>query len=228
LVAFSPDGMHVLTGAEDRTTRWWDVTTGSELAEMISLGGGKEWLVVTPEGLFDGSDRARELVCFRVGNALRPVPVDRLFQDFFYPGLLAAIWRGERPMPKRDFPAQQPPTLRIISPQSGTVEAGRVTIEVEAVDQGGGIGPTPFLRRGVSVAHRDDAAEGGGIGSITIFQNDTLVASKGAVQRAGKTLRQTFVIELVRGKNRLVARAASADGSWEAEPADIILKYQGP
>ena len=53
-MAFAPGGRWACTGSSDGTTRFWDTATGDELARLISLDKGQDWLVVTPEGLFDG------------------------------------------------------------------------------------------------------------------------------------------------------------------------------
>ena len=50
-------------------------------------------------------------VAFRIGKGLDVVPLDRFFQDFYYPGLLAAIWRGERPMPGKPFQVNPAPLV---------------------------------------------------------------------------------------------------------------------
>ena len=171
----------------------------------MSLDQGQDWLVVTPDGLFDGSAGGRQKVSYRVGDGLNVVPVDRFFQDFWRPGLLAAIWRGERPMPNVEFGTQLPPKLTFVSPdKDGAVETGEIDLGVEAEDQGGGIGP------------------------IGIFQNGTRVLATGQHQQDGKRLRRTFHVSLVEGENRFSAKSASADGSWEAEPAEIVLSYRKP
>jgi hypothetical protein len=102
-VAYRSDGKQVLTGSSDGTTRLWDVSTGQEWAQLLSLDGGQDWLVLTPEGLFDGSAGGRQKVGFRIGTGQNVVPVDRFVQDFHFPGLLAALRRGERPMPKSRY-----------------------------------------------------------------------------------------------------------------------------
>lgn len=205
-VSFACNGRFVLTSSEDEgATKIWDFTTGKELAKIITINRGKGWLVVTPEGLFDGSPEGRKKVFWRIGEGLNVVPVDRFFQDFYYPGLLAAIWKGERPLPKIQFGDKVPPTVRIVSPKKGgAVDKGTVAIEVEVVDRGGGISG-PWIR-----------------------QNEMKVAVDKQAIRDGATLRQTFELLLVEGKNVIEIQAASADGAWESEPARIVFDYQQP
>ncbi len=53
-VAFSRDGRQVLTGSWDGTTGVWEAASGKEIARLISCSDGEDWLVVTPDGYFDG------------------------------------------------------------------------------------------------------------------------------------------------------------------------------
>jgi WD40 repeat protein len=202
--SFSPDGRRIVTTSADGTARLWDAATGEELCRLVSPHQGKDWLVVTPEGLFDGSPGGREKVSYRVGKGLTVVPVDRFFQDFYRPGLLASLLRGERPMPEADFARQRPPLVRVVSPKAGTVERPQVTVVAEAVDQGGGT-QGPWL-----------------------LHNGARVLVPGTAERAGKVSRRSFTVALVEGDNRLEVKAASADGSWESEPASLTLRYERP
>ncbi len=205
-VAFRPGGRQILTiSSMDATARLWDVATGREVVRLLSINDRKDWLVTTPEGLFDGSAGGREKVGFRVGGGLNVVPVDRFFQDFYYPGLLAAIWQGERPLPKVQFGDKVPPTVRIVSPKKGGgVENDKVAIEIEVIDRGGGI-EGPWVR-----------------------QNGMKLVMDKQTERDGTTLRQKFELMLVEGKNEIEIQAASADGAWESEPARIAFDYQQP
>ena len=204
-VAFSPDGKQVLTGSVDGTVRLWDVLTGDELVRILSLDRGEEWLVVTPDGLFDGSPGGRQRVSFRIGQGLNVVPVDRFRNDFYWPGLLGEICRGERPMPDVDIGASLPPLLRIVSPQSGNSEEREIEVVVEATDQGGGVSDVRLFHN-IGFAGRAILRE----------------------ERFNGSLRQTYRVDLVEGPNTIRVTAFSRDRSWEAEPAEVHLRYEKP
>ena len=53
-------------------------------------------------------------ISFRIGTGLNVGSMDRFFQDFYYPGLLAAIWRGERPMPGKPLAPSPAPSLKML------------------------------------------------------------------------------------------------------------------
>jgi WD40 repeat protein len=202
-LGLTADGRRVLAGTSYGPATLWDVATGDHLARLISIEGGKDWLVVTSEGLFDGSAGGRQKVAFRIGEGLNIVPVDRFFQDYYRPGLLASLYKGERPMPETRLAQKQAPWVRIVSPrQGGVVEAPRTMLEVEALDQGGGV-QGPWL-----------------------LHNGARVLAGGQAERDGKITRRRFTVALVQGENRFEVKAASSDGSWESEPATLTLRYE--
>jgi len=133
------------------------------------------------------------------------VPLERFFQDFYRPGLLAEIFGGERPAPEVEFAKQQPPTVRIVAPtQGGPVEGRQVVLQVEATDQGGGV-KGPWL-----------------------LHNGARVLAPGQAERAGKVVKRSFAVTLVPGENKLEVYAACEDGSWESEPARIAFRLEKP
>lgn len=205
-LGFRADGRLLASGGDDGILRLWDVATGEELAQVVSLDRGAEWLAVTPEGLFDGSEAGRERVNYRVGGGLDVVPVDRFFQDFYRPGLLAEMGRLERPRPTVAFARRRPPAVRIVEPADGTViDHSPVRLVVEVEDQGGGI-QGPWLEQGGT-----RVAAAGESRSLRRDEADVVV--------------RTFEVPLIPGENTIEARAASGDGSWESEPARRALRY---
>jgi len=178
----------------------WDVMTGQRLARFVVSGAQGELVTLTPDGLFDGSRSARERITFRVGGDLNVVPVERFFQDFYRPGLLAELLNGGRPMPTASVGHKLAPAVRILSPTGGVVSTPRVTCEVEVTDRGGGV-KGPWLKH-----------------------NGARLIVPGKPQQSGNLIRRTFEVALVEGENKVEVWAATADGSWESEPARLILE----
>ena len=165
----------------------------------------QDWLVVTPDGLFDGSLDARQRVGFRVGDGLTIVPVDQFFQDFYRPGLWSELWQGERPMPSVNFGGSHPPKVTLVTRiDTQKVETQTVTIVAEVTDQGGGF-RTPWLRH-----------------------NGVVIAATLPYEIRSNGIRQPFAVTLVDGENQLEIVSASKDGSWESEPATISLQFASP
>jgi hypothetical protein len=92
---FTPDGRRAVTGSADGTVRLWDPATGEELCRLILLGPGSDWLALTPEGRFAGSEAGRQKLHFRRDGVA--VPAERL-PRLFRPRLLQEVIVG-RPKP---------------------------------------------------------------------------------------------------------------------------------
>src|SRR4029077_11861096 len=50
-VAFSPDGLHVLTGSSDETARLWSAATGQEIGVFTGHEGSIYSVAFSPDGL---------------------------------------------------------------------------------------------------------------------------------------------------------------------------------
>jgi WD40 repeat protein len=103
-LAFSPDGKCIASTSLDGTVRIWNSASGELLATLISFSGGSDWVVVTPDGLFDGSPEAWNHILWRFNNNTFDVaPVEIFFREFYYPGLLADILAGKHPKATTDI-----------------------------------------------------------------------------------------------------------------------------
>jgi WD40 repeat protein len=95
-LSFRSDGRVLASGASDATVKLWDIESGKELLSLLMLNKG-DWLVVAPDGLFDGTADALKQVNWRVHNMNQVFSVESFFNDFFHPGLLSEIMLGGRP-----------------------------------------------------------------------------------------------------------------------------------
>ena len=102
--AFSPDGRLLASAHADGGTRLWDTASGDPLATLLSLNDGRDWLAVTPDGLFDGSPEAWSRILWRFsGNTLDVAPVEVFFNEYYYPELLSELMSGKRPRAAADI-----------------------------------------------------------------------------------------------------------------------------
>jgi WD40 repeat protein len=197
-LGFRSDGRFLVSGSRDGSLRVWDLGTGAQVALLAAMRESDDWLAVTPDGLFDGSPSGTQaLVAWRIGN--RIYAPDRFFADFYTPGLLARLFAGERLTPTVDLAALQlPPEVRVTSPASGTVfEHERVTVTVEARDQGGGVAEVRLSHNGKMVEVQPGAP--------------------------GSTSRYTFTVDLLPGENILLASAVSSD---RVESNDDVVRVR--
>lgn len=136
-VALSGDGRRAWTASGDGTTRLWEAETGKELAALISIDAGQDWLVVTPDGFFDGSPNGTKLVSYRTPGTMTLAPLEQYRKYYYKPGLLAAVWSGKfvaRVPPVKELP----PVVRFLSPTKSGQELTEGRLEVKAVAEPGG------------------------------------------------------------------------------------------
>ncbi|MFH0992128.1 MAG: caspase family protein [bacterium] len=203
-VAFSPDGKFLISGSMDAKTKIWDVATGKELATLVAFGK-KDWVVITPDGRFDGSKEGMKLIHYVQKNQI--IPLDALFEQFYTPKLLAQVLSGQvtslkPPVIDLSKGMKLPPLIRIVSPKEGeSLSTESITISVEATDQGGGID------------------------EIRLYQNGKLVSEdqRGmkVVSTVGAKRTKEFTVTLLPGINEFSTTAFNTDRT-ESTPA--VLK----
>jgi WD40 repeat protein len=176
-VSYSPDGRLLAAASVDGSTNLWDVATGRRLATLISFARGEEWLVVTPDGYFDGSPSAWRQILWRYNhNAFDVVPVETYYREFYRQGLLAAVIAGGPP-PARVALAQidrRLPALTISAAPGATNRTTSIHIDVREAPadrthpRGSGVRDVRLFRNGalVHVWHGDIALDGKGHQSL--------------------------------------------------------------
>src|SRR4029450_11983473 len=97
-LAFSNDSRSLVSGNGDGSMMIWNVANGGLRAIVVSVPLSDDWLVATPNGLFDGSHAAWKLLLWRFAQStFKVAPVESFFNEFYYPGLLADILAGKSP-----------------------------------------------------------------------------------------------------------------------------------
>ncbi len=225
-LCYSSDGRWLASGSDDGSTRLWDARTGDAAAALISLRESAaglslpqtDWLVVSPEGLFDGSPGAWNQILWRFEQSTLNVrPVEIFFNEFFYPSLLADILAGKKPRAPQNIvqmDRRQPLVTLAPTDEKASAAAGVATRNLA-------------LKIQVSEAPADkDHATGSGARDVRLFRNGSLVKVwRGDVleNKGSKTILETTV-PVIAGVNELTVYAFNRDN---IKSADATLSVNG-
>jgi WD40 repeat protein/uncharacterized caspase-like protein len=212
-IAFSPDGQWFASGSDDGSTRLWDARTGDVMATLVSLresAGGlsalqTDWLVVSPDGLFDGSPNAWNQILWRFERYTFSIrPVEAFFSEFYYPGLLAEILSGKRPKAPLDISQKdrRQPGVTLATVGGQTASDGKIHLREIA------------LKIEVTEAPPDqEHATGSGAQDVRLFRKGSLVRVwRGDVlaNKGSKAVLETS-IPIIAGDNQLTVYVFNRD-----------------
>jgi hypothetical protein len=179
---FSPDARLLASASEDGGTFLWDTNTGEHLLTLVSLDDGGEWMVVTPQGLFDGTPPSWNQILWRYdGDTFNVAPIEWFFNEFYYPGLLSDVFAGKRPKVAADVSKKdrrQPVVKLSLSgdqpPETGIAQR-TVRVKIDVSDVGSGARDIRLFRNGslVKVWHGDVLK---GQNAVTLEQEITVTA----------------------------------------------------
>lgn len=143
--------------------------TGEVRASLLRFGNDNsmDWMVVTPDGLFDGTPGVWSQIDWRFSDdTFDVVPAEVFFQEFFRPGLLADILAGREVRPVANIAKidRRQPEVRF---ETANAPAATVSSRVT------------HLTLNVSESHdaKDPGSHTGGSGArdVRLFRNGTLV-----------------------------------------------------
>ena len=212
---FSPDGRLLASASEDGSTFLWDTKTGEHLLTMISLDDGAEWMVVTPQGLFDGTPVSWNQILWRYNQeTFNVAPIEWFFNEFYYPGLLSDIFAGKRPKGAQDVSKKdrrQPIVkLSVVGAALDAAVASRtIKVKIDVAD----------------VPADKDNPQGAGARDVRLFRNGSLVKVwHGDVLQGKSAVSLEQEITVTAGPNRLVAYAFNRDN---VKSKDAPLVFMG-
>ncbi len=212
-VAFSPDGKWFASGSDDGSTRLWNARTGEAMAALVSLresAGGLSasqtgWLVVAPDGLFDGSPNGWNQILWRFEqNTFNVRPVEAFFNEFYYPGLLAEILAGKTPKAPQDISRKdrrQPVVTlaQVTGPTSpdGKIHSREIALSIEVTE----------------APSDEEHTTGSGAQDLRLFRNGSLVKVWRGEVLANKGARASLKISIpiVAGDNLFTAYVFNRD-----------------
>ena len=203
-----PDGQFLCSASDDGSVIIWRTTSSERVSTLISLKDSDDWLVVTPQGFFDGSPSAWEQLSWRFDqNTFNVKPVEVFFNEFYEPGMLAEVLNGQK-LPSNSnisIKDRRQPNVKISvsDPTSKGDLSGRnvkVTVEVSAAPAGA----------------KD----------VRLFRNGALVKVwRGDVLKGENDAALDITIPVVAGENRLTAYAFNRD---DIKSSDAHLIVNGP
>lgn len=205
VIGWVDDGRRLLTAAGDGSIRLWQVSTGQELLTRYLLEGD-DWIVIAPDGRFDGTETGMRQLHYARG--LETAPLASFFDRYYAPGLTELVMHGVRAAPGASIQRETSPrpTVRILSPATGDTLRHAALVAIEATDKGGGV---------------ED---------IRLYHNGALVG--GGTRDFGRKRDQCpasavcFTVELLPGSNVLEATAYS-HARVEAERSRVTVEYKG-
>lgn len=214
-IDFSPDGRLLASASDDGSTFLWDTKTGEHLLTLISLDDGGEWMVVTPQGLFDGTPVSWNQILWRYNQeTFNVAPIEWFFNEFYYPGLLADIFAGKRPKVAQDVSKKdrRQPIVKLSlvgqTPDS-TVATRTIKVKIDVAD---------------APADKDNP-QGTGAQDIRLFRNGSLVKVwHGDVLKGRPNVSLEEEVTVTAGPNRLVAYGFNRDN---VKSKDAPLVFTG-
>jgi hypothetical protein len=199
--AFSPNGKLVaITSAA--SVRMYNVASGEEVAAMIAFDDG-EWLVTTPSGYYNSSEKGDQYLNVSVGGS--PFTIGQLRESFFRPDLVkVALSGGTLSDYKKIADIKPPPAVAIVDTPNATASP-KITVSLRVKDQGGGIGDVRLYRNGAAV----------------VFEKTRNLNVVDTTQES-QVLR--YDISLEPGNNTIRAVAFNADNSMQSTDTSINVQ----
>ena len=214
-IDFSPDGRLLASASDDGSTFVWDTKTGEHLLTLVSIDDGGEWMVITPQGLFDGTPVSWNQILWRYNqDTFNVAPVEWFFNEFYYPGLLADVFNGKRPKVAEDVSKKdrRQPVVKLSlvgQPPDSAVATRTVKVKIDVSD---------------APADKDNP-KGTGAQDVRLFRNGSLVKVwHGDVLKGQAAVSLEEEITVTAGPNRLVAYGFNRDN---VKSKDAPLVFTG-
>ena len=215
---FMSNDKYLLTQDEDM--KLWNLATGKLAAHIITFHNSKDWILLTPDGRFDGSKDGLKQLYYLKGQEI--IPLEQLYEGFYTPGLMKQVLDGEGSDGGQDIKnIKSPPSVKIGIP---TTQRNLVVED-----------DTPAARRFKMTTDKisltvEATCPDDGVSEIRLFHNGKIVGSgtRNLVvedDKIEKLKTQTYDIQLVEGDNVFKAVALNTQRT-ESKPDEIIVTFK--
>lgn len=207
-LSFHPSGRFLITLAQDDREVVWDTKSGEQVATLVYLPVFQirsEWLVVRPDGLFDGSPGGWSQIQWRFSPGLfDTAPVEAFFNEYYEPGLLNEIFSGKMPQAPKNISQldRRQPAVKLTSSAAGATSDRSVSLQIQVTEAA------------ADATH----PRGSGARDLRLFRNGSLV--KVWHDAISGTVNAT--VPIVAGENRFVAYAFS-DSNIKSPDSSLVI-----
>ncbi len=203
---------------QDEDLKLWDLTSGKLMARIILFQNSNDWILITPDGRFDGSDGGLSQLYYVKGRDV--IPLEQLYEGFYTPGLTMQVLAGVPAENKQDIQnLSAPPTVKLTYLPAKT--------EKERLPDGQ-ILELNVDEKTIQVTAEATCSEGV-LAEIRLFHNGKLVGNNTrnltVEDENSKSDKKVFDIELMEGENRLKAVAINSQRT-ESKPDEIVFTYK--
>jgi WD40 repeat protein/uncharacterized caspase-like protein len=215
-MAFSPDRRLLLLAGSDSVLRVLEFASGREIVSAHVFTSG-DWVTITPEGFFDGTDRGIEQLT--VVHGLDSYSIDQFYQTLYRPDLVQEKLAGDPKGLVRQAASRvdlmkviasgAAPKVDIVSPApNAAVLADEVTAEASVTDNGGGIGRIEWRVNGLTL----------GVEERGLVRAD---------QGQARAIQVSRKLSLEPGENVIEVVAYNRSNVIASDPARITVKWDG-
>jgi WD40 repeat protein/uncharacterized caspase-like protein len=234
---FSPEGKLLISVGRDGTIRVWRPEDTTQLATLVGFSRSPDWLAFTPEGFFDGTERAWQLTPFQYpSRPLKLFEPEQFFSQFFQPRLVADIFlsnlripgvleaRGD-PRASMDVSKYRESRMPTVTIARTTADGRSASIELEVQDNGSGARDLRVFRNGSLVHHTagDLRLKAG----VRIYQTQVQIALA-----TGTNLIEAYAFSRDDVRSKTVSALMSAAGPGRRSRVALIAvgvnRYGGP
>ncbi|MBI3583741.1 MAG: caspase family protein [Nitrospinae bacterium] len=203
---FSRDGMSAVMN-DCSSMKLYNIPSGEELANFIGFENG-EWLVTTPNGYYNSSEKGDQYLGVKVGG--KDYTIAQLRESFYRPDFVKAeLAGGSLKEFKKLSDVKRPPDVTIVdTPKSLDKDEAVVTLKI--TDVGGGIGDIRLYLNGSAIV-------------LDSSRDLNIVPSKD-----DKGVYKKYTVKLINGLNTLRAIAFNGDNTMQSTDAlfDITASFK--